>query len=63
MWISHGQRPLSQGVLRHALAVRVGDTQLDYDDLPLAKHIVECCSGLVATDEKGETFRFMHFSI
>ena len=34
MWISHSQRPLQVSKLSHALAVEVGSTDLDADNVP-----------------------------
>lgn len=62
MWVSHAHRPLVKEELRDALAIQIGDSCLDDDNRPLAKHIVECCLGLIVTEESG-TVRLMHFSV
>lgn len=62
MWLSHARKPLSTENLRHALAVQVGDVQLDSGNLPSAKQLVEYCSGLVVIDESG-ILRLTHASV
>jgi hypothetical protein len=44
-WISYAQRPLTTGELCHALAVEIGDEELQLD-------IVSVCAGLVTVDEE-----------
>ena len=63
MWLTYLKGPLSTKGLRYALAVRIGESQLDPDHLPLAKHMIESCFGLVTVDEENSSFRLMHFSL
>jgi ankyrin repeat protein len=62
MWISYARRPLSVDELCHALATRMGDRELDKDNLIPIKTIVESCSGLVVIDHESSTVRLVHFS-
>lgn len=61
MWLTHLKGPLSKEGLRYALAVRIGNTQFNPENLPSAKSIIECCFGLV--NEKAFSFRLMHSTI
>ena len=56
-------RPLGLGEVQHALAVEVGDTQLDVENVP-SKHIMlQCCLGLVTIDQETSTVRLVHHSL
>ena len=60
-WITCAKRPLSTCELQHALAVRVGDPELDKDDLPQVEDMVSVCAGLVIVDdESGGIIRLVH---
>lgn len=63
MWITHARRPLDTHELRHALAIRLEDSDLDEDNLLSARSIVECCSGLVVLDDISSTFRLVHSTL
>lgn len=63
MWITHARRPLEIHELRHALATRLEDTDLDEDNLLPARSIIECCSGLVVLDDQSSTFRLVHSTL
>lgn len=63
MWITHARRPLDTHELRHALATRLEDTDLDGDNLLPARSIVECCSRLVVLDDESSTFRLVHSTL
>ena len=63
MWISHAKRVLSVLELRHALAVRLEDSELDRDNFVEPQLIVDSCYGMVEIDEKSSTIRFVHYSL
>lgn len=63
MWITHARRPLNIDELRHALATRLEDKDLDGDNLIPARSIIECCSGLVVLDDESSTFRLVHSTL
>ena len=52
MWVSHSQRPLQASELSHALAVEVGSTDLDADNVPSIVTVLSCCQGLVIVDKE-----------
>ena len=51
MWVSSTRKPLNSLELRHALATRVEDTDLDVDNLPPLRLVVRSCCGLIAVDD------------
>lgn len=63
MWISNASRTLRVQELCQALAIKANDPSLDEDNLPLAKHIVQFCVGLVVIDGKSSEIRLMHSSL
>ena len=50
-WITYAERPLTTGELCHALAVGVGDDDLDEDNVPEVEDVISVCAGLVVVDE------------
>ena len=46
MWISHAERPFKADELCHALAVELGPTDFNPDNVPLISTLVNCCQGL-----------------
>ena len=63
MWVSHARRPLHVDELCHALATKLGDTELDQDDLLPPRAIVESCSGLLVLDDESSTIRLVHYTL
>ncbi|KAK2612508.1 hypothetical protein QQS21_001446 [Conoideocrella luteorostrata] len=63
LWVTFAQRLLSTTELRHALAVRSGERQLDKDFLLAdANDLSSLCSGLVTIDRKSDIIRLVHHS-
>ena len=63
MWVSHARRPLHIGELCHALATKLGDTELDQDNLLPPRTIVESCSGLLVLNDESSTIRLVHYTL
>lgn len=66
MWVSSARRPLNSLELRHALATRVEDTDLDVDNLPPLRLVVRSCCGLIAVDDlenDGSEVRLVHHTL
>ncbi|KAI1627396.1 ankyrin repeat-containing domain protein, partial [Exophiala viscosa] len=63
MWTSHATRPLSVSELQHAMAVRLGDNDLDIDNIPPEQALVACCCGLVVVDPESSIIRLVHRSL
>lgn len=60
-WITHAKTPLTTMELRHALAVEIGESKLDKENLPEIEDIVSVCAGLVTVDEKSDIIRVIHY--
>jgi len=63
MWISHSIRPLQVDELCHAIAIRIGSSGLDSDEIPPISTWLSCCQGLVIVDKGTSTVRLIHFSL
>ncbi|KAF2186639.1 ankyrin repeat protein [Zopfia rhizophila CBS 207.26] len=61
-WITYAQRPLTTGELCHALAVELGEENLNYDNIPDVEDIVSVCAGLVTVDEESNVIRLVHYT-
>lgn len=61
-WISCAKRPLSTRELQHALAVEVGDSELDMENIPQIDDILSVCAGLVTFDEESGITRLVHYT-
>jgi len=68
MWLHLATRPLRLKELQHALAVvleegKRGNADLDEDEIPTQKRLLDCCLGLVIVDEETMTVRFVHYTL
>ncbi|KAI2611824.1 hypothetical protein GGR54DRAFT_340768 [Hypoxylon sp. NC1633] len=61
-WITCAKRLLRPLELQHALAIKVGDTELDKDDLRDIELMVSVCAGLVTVDEESDVIRLAHYT-
>ncbi|QKX61014.1 uncharacterized protein TRUGW13939_08160 [Talaromyces rugulosus] len=61
-WITCARRPLSTAELQHALAVELGEPELDKDDIPYVEDIVSACAGLVIVDKESDVIRLVHYT-
>ncbi|KAK0644279.1 hypothetical protein B0T16DRAFT_195007 [Cercophora newfieldiana] len=61
-WICFATRPLSVLELRQALAIEVGESQLDEDNMPETDTILSVCAGLVTIDEQSDVIRLVHYT-
>ena len=63
MWISHSERPLNVDEICHALAVDIGSTNINMNNVPSIRTVLGCCQGLAALDEGSSTIRLIHFTL
>jgi len=63
MWISHSERALKADELCHALAVEIGSSNLDADNVPSIGLLLACCQGLAAVEKEASTVRLIHFTV
>ncbi|PTB50089.1 hypothetical protein M431DRAFT_524041, partial [Trichoderma harzianum CBS 226.95] len=61
-WITCARRRLTTLELQHALAVEVGKSDLDEDNLPEIEDLVSVCAGLVTVDEESNIIRLVHYT-
>ena len=63
VWTSHAERPLRADELCHALAVELGSTDFNIDNVPSVSTLVSCCQGLIAVDKGASTVGLIHFTL
>jgi len=63
MWVSHSERLLQLDELLHALAVEIGSTDLNAENIPSVEILLSCCLGLVVVDREASTARLIHFTL
>jgi len=63
MWICHSERPLRVDELCHALAVEIGSTNFNSDNIPAIEALLACCQGLVAVEREASTVRLTHHTL
>jgi ankyrin repeat protein len=61
-WISYARRPLTTEELCHALAVEIGDEEIDPENIPDVEDILSVCAGLVTIDEESQIIRLAHYT-
>jgi hypothetical protein len=59
-WIVLSKKPLTTTELRHALAVEVGEPELDEDNFPYVEDMVSACAGLVTVNEESNMILLVH---
>ena len=59
MWISLAERPLRVDELVYALAVELGSTDFNTDNVPSISTLAGCCQGLIIVDEKASIVRLI----
>ena len=63
MWISHSERLLQLDELLHALAVEIGSTDLNTENIPSVETLLSCCLGLVVVDREASIVRLIHYTL
>ena len=61
-WITCAKRPLSTSELQCALAVEIGESLFDKDNLPQVEDIISVCAGLVTVDKESSIIRLVHYT-
>ncbi|CAI7651096.1 unnamed protein product [Penicillium pancosmium] len=61
-WISCAKRQLSISELQHALAVEIGQHELDEDNIITIADILSVCAGLVTVDKESNIVRLVHYT-
>jgi len=63
MWVLYSERPLLAEELCHALAVEIGSTDVDPNNVPALRTLVASCLGLVTVEASSSTVRLVHFTL
>jgi hypothetical protein len=61
-WVSYAQRPLTTQELCHALAIELGDKDLNEDNILDVEDVISVCAGLVMIDEESDVVRLVHYT-
>ncbi|KAK2747834.1 hypothetical protein FQN55_004710 [Onygenales sp. PD_40] len=61
-WIVCAKRPLSAKEIQHALAVEIGESRFDPDNMPDIDDAISLCVGLVTRDKKSDVVRLVHYT-
>ena len=62
-WVYYSERPLRIGELCHALAIEMGTSDLDHENIPPQDTVLASCLGLVTVDEETSTVRLIHSTL
>ena len=62
-WVCHSERPLQVDELCHALAVEIGETDFDPENVPAIGSLLDCCQGLITVDAEASTVRLIHYTV
>ena len=62
-WVCHSERPLQVDELCHALAVEIGATDFDPENIPSIGTLLQCCQGLITIDKEASTVRLIHYTV
>ena len=63
MWVSHAERPLRIEELCRALAVEMGATDIDLENIRPQDTVLMSCLGLAMVDRETSTVRLIHYSL
>ena len=63
MWVSHAERPLRIDELCHALAVEMGTTDLDPDNIRPQGTVLGSCFGLAVVDSTTSMVWLIHYTL
>ena len=63
MWISHSERPLTMDEICHALAVEIGSSDINTNNVPSIRTVLGSCQGLATIDKGSSTIRLIHFTL
>ena len=62
-WIRHSERSLQVDELCHALAVEIGATDFDPENVPSIGTLLDCCQGFITVDAEASTVRLIHYTV
>ena len=62
LWVACARRPLRTAEIQHAVGVRTGQGDIDFDALPQISTMISVCAGLVTVDEESKIIRLVHYT-
>ena len=62
-WVFRAHRPLTVDEIKHALAVRHGDLDLDPDGMPDSSDLISACLGMILINEDTGIISFLHYTL
>jgi len=62
LWITCAKRPLTTSEIEHAIAVEVGQSQFDEENMCQVEDMVSVCAGLVTVDKESGIIRLVHYT-
>ena len=62
-WVCHSERLLQVDELCHALAVEIGGTDFNPENIPSMGTLLDCCQGLITVDAEALTVRLIHYTV
>src|SRR5437879_4292292 len=63
MWVSNSERLLHTSELCHALGVKIGSRDLDFERVPTIRTLLACSLGLITVEASSSTVRLVHFTL
>jgi hypothetical protein len=63
LWITCAKRSLSASELQHAVAVEIGMSGLDNENLPQTQGMISLCAGLATLDKESNIIKFAHYTM
>jgi ankyrin repeat protein len=61
-WIVNAKRQITVPELRDALAVEIGKSALDEDNVPTIEHVTRACAPLIVVDGESNIVRLVHYT-
>jgi hypothetical protein len=61
-WVILAKRPLRTSELQHALAIEIGEPEIDLENLTEVEEMISVCTGLVTVDEESDIIRLVHYT-
>jgi len=62
-WVCHSERPIQVDELCNALAVEIGSTDFDPENIPSIASLLHFCQGLITVDEESSAVRLIHYTV
>ena len=62
-WVCHSERPLLVDELCQALAVEIGETDFDPENVPSISTLLDCCQGVITVDAEASVVRLIHCTV